>query len=222
MSQELSLKDVERRAWLSIFDDGLIDLFLGSLLLWWGVIFLLAKSDLSTPVMTTTNLSGYTLLVLAFLLAKRYLTGPRSGRARFSRRRINRMVWAGVVAAVLVNTTFAFTVVAIGRQKSLLGEAVSPFVSPVLLGAFFLMLFGIPAFILDYRRLHVIALMFALPAVVRTVFREFWAIDPGAHVFRVAAGAIVITMGATVLCRFLHSHPVPQEPEEEVDDGVSG
>ena len=34
MSQELRIKDVERRAWLSLFDDGLIDLFLGSLLLW--------------------------------------------------------------------------------------------------------------------------------------------------------------------------------------------
>ena len=222
MAQELSLKDVERRAWLSLFDDGLADLGLGGLLLWWGVISLLAQTDLSRLVMTTINLSGYALLVLAFRLAKRYVTVPRIGRARFGRRRIIRVAWAGVVAAVLVNTTFALTVVAIGRQQSLLGEAVSPFVSPVLLGVFFLMLFGVPAFILDYRRLYVVALMFALPEVVRTVFREFWGLDPGALVFRTAAAAIVIGMGATVLLRFLRAHPVPQGSEEEMGDGVSG
>ena len=47
----------------------------------WGVIFLLVKADFSTPVLTTINLSGYALLVLAFLLAKRYITVPQQQAA---------------------------------------------------------------------------------------------------------------------------------------------
>ena len=222
MSEPISLEGIERKAWLTVFSDGLIDLGLGCLLMWWGVIYLLAKSDLSTPVMTTINMSGYLLIVVSLLLAKRFVTAPRIGRARFSKKRLFRVAWAGVVAAVLVNTTFALTVVAIARQKSLLGDNLSPFMAPALLGAFFLMLFGVPAFILDYRRLLVVAVMFALPEIVRTAFREFWAIDPGATIFRVAAGAVVVVMGVTVLVRFLRANPVVEIPEEEtIHDGTT-
>ncbi|MGD8451796.1 MAG: hypothetical protein PVJ57_08260 [Phycisphaerae bacterium] len=220
--QELDFMGIERRAWQSVIENGLLDLALGVLLLWWGVIGLLARTDLSKPVMTAINLCGYAMLAATFFAARRRIAIPRAGQVRFGRRRMTRAAWAIGIVAVLVNVTFAVTLVAAARQRSLFGEALSPFVSPVLLGVFFLLLFGVPAFILDYRRLYVIAVMFALPEVVRTLCREAGGLDPGPLVFRAAGAAVVIAMGAVVLTRFLRSHPVIHEPKEPSEDDRRG
>jgi hypothetical protein len=208
MSQELDLKAIERKAWTSVFRDGLYDLFLGWLLLELAGVYLLTRTNLPDAALTAINLGTYGAGVALLYLGKRFITVPRAGRAQFGRRRITRLVLVGAIAFVIVTTVFALTVLAIVRQKSLLGEAPSPLVSPLLLGLFFLVLFGLPAFLLEYRRLYVIAVMFALPEIVRTLFWEAWGINLGV-LARAIPAAVVIMMGLVTLRRFLREYPVP-------------
>ncbi len=217
MSQELDLKEIERKAWLSVFQDGLYDLWLGWLVLWWGVIYLLSRTDLSTPVMTIINLGGYSLSAIVLYLAKRFITVPRIGRVRFGRRRRSRLVLVGLIAAIIVNLAFGLTVLAIARQQSLLGESLSPFVAPLLLSLFFLVLFGLPAYLLEYNRLYLVAVMFALPELLRTAFQKFWGLNLG-FLARAIPAAVVITVGLVTFLRFLREHPAPAIPAGEKDE----
>jgi hypothetical protein len=208
MIQELNLEEIEQKAWLTVFRDGLIDLWLGWLLLWWGVMYLVAQTDLSTLVMTSINMGGYTLGLLALYLGKRRIILPRTGRVQFGRLRLIKIAWTGVILFVLVNGCFCLTLYTLSRQESLLGESLAPFVSPLMLGAFFLLLFGLPGLILGYRRLYVVAILFAQGEILRTAVREIWGTDPGSFPFRAAGAAVLITMGLIAFLHFLRTHPV--------------
>lgn len=210
MSQEINLKELERRAWTSIFQDGLFDLFLGWQILWMGIIFWISDFGYSTPVMLTINMSGYALSVLLLYLGKRFITRPRAGRARFGIKRLSKVMWVTLVTFVIMGVVFGLSLVAWSREDSLLGQDLSPLVSPLLLGLLLLMLFNLPAFFLEYRRLHFIGLMFALPIPAGALLRQFFDIDPGIYAF-VIASAAVIAVGLVALARFLQRHPLPEK-----------
>jgi hypothetical protein len=220
MSQELSLKQIERKAWLTVFEDGLYDIFLGWLILWLGVIFTLSQSSLPDLLETVINLGVYLGSVALLRLGKRAITLPRIGQVKFGQRRRSRLTMAGVITFVLVALTFSLTLLAVVRDHSLLGASLSPLVGPLLLGLFFLVFFGIAAYFLEYKRLYLIAVMFALPEPAMAIFRQFWGINLGFWAFAVPA-AVVIVMGLVILLRFLQEHPAPAIPTGEMSHGQS-
>jgi hypothetical protein len=208
MIEELDLKEIEHNAWLTVFQDGLIEMWLGWQLLWWGVMYLVGRTDLDTLPLTSINVGGYALSCIALFLGKRFITLPRTGRVRFGRLRMIKIAWTGVILFVLVNGCFGLTLLALSRQKSLLGDSLAPFVSPLLLCIFFLLLFGLPALILQYRRLYGAALLFGQAEISRTAYHALFGQDPGSFVFRAAGAAVLIAMGFATFLRFLRTHPV--------------
>lgn len=218
MSQGLSLKQIERKAWLSVFEDGLYDIFLGWLILWMGVIYVLSQSTLPDLVETVINLGVYLLSVALLRLGKRVITLPRIGQVKFGQRRRARLTLAGVITFVLVALTFSLTLLAVLQKRSLLGASLSPLVGPLLLGLFFLVFFGLAAYFLEYKRLYLIAIMFALPEPAGAIFRQLWGIELGFLAFALPA-AVVISMGLVILLRFLREHPAPTIPTGEMSHG---
>ncbi len=83
MSEQLNLKELERRAYRSTFQDGLWDLYLAGLMACLGILGVIGLRDTETWVW----LIGYTVLVGGvlglFMLGKRYITVPRLGIAKF-------------------------------------------------------------------------------------------------------------------------------------------
>jgi hypothetical protein len=75
--QNIDLKSLERKAYMSYHQDGLWDIFLGMVLISWGISMGSAFS----------GLAGVWIVVLfpLFLTAKRWITFPRLGYAEFSR-----------------------------------------------------------------------------------------------------------------------------------------
>ena len=214
MAQKINLKELERKAWTANFDDGLYDLFFGWLILWMGIMFGFDDTNLSTPVLFTINMGGYLPSVLLLYLGKRFLTAPRIGRVHYSRKRLSKLVWLTSITFLVVAVIFGLSLVAWSRQESLLGEMVSPLVSPFLLGLFLLVLFNIPAFVLEYKRLHFIGFMFALPIPANAVSQQFFGIDLGFLAFAVPSAAVML-VGLITLRRFLQQHPLPVIPTGE-------
>lgn len=215
MMQGLNLKEIERKAWRSTFQDGLYDLFLGWLVLWLGVIYLLSKSDLQDWALTVINLGVYTLSAILLFLAKRLITVPRVGRVQFGPRRRSRLRMVVLITFTMVALTFSLTLLSVVRQRSLFGETLAPLVSPFLLGLFFLIFFSVAAFFLEYKRLYLIGVMFAVPEPALAVFQQFWGIHLGFLAFAVPA-VVVIIIGLVVLLRFLREYPVPAIPSGEM------
>lgn len=216
MTQEINLKELELKAWTSVFQDGLYDLFLGWLILWMGIIFIIDDTGLSSPVLLAINMGGYLSSVALLYLGKHYITTPRTGRVRFGRHRLSRLVWVVLFVFLFVNGTFGLSLVAWSRQESLLGETLSPLVSPFLLGLFLLALFNLPAFFLDYKRLHFIGFMFAVPIPAGAIFRQFFGIELGFYAFLIPAAA-VIAVGLVTFLRFLQQHLIPAIMREDND-----
>ena len=110
MSERIDLKGLERRAWTSYLQDGLLDIYLGLLLV------VLSIPELLSGVFASgvTQYAAYaTLMLLAFVIywaAKRYVAIPRMGRARFGpvrkARRDRVKVSYGISAVGLALTLF--------------------------------------------------------------------------------------------------------------------
>ena len=86
MSRELNLKEIERKAWRSTYQDGLLDITLGVILLSMG---LSAWLDRAAPKSLLSDLSYGLLLavgVLVYVLGKRWITIPRIGLVNFGPR----------------------------------------------------------------------------------------------------------------------------------------
>jgi len=211
MSQELNLKEIERKAWTSVFSDGLYDLWLGWLLLQMGGVYMLSKLSISDPLLTVINFGTYILSLVLLRLGKRLITLPRMGRVKFNQRRQSRVRLVIAITFIIVGLSVALTLTAIVRQKSLLSEQLSPLVGPLLISLFFLIFFWTAAYFLEYRRLYVVGIMYALPETILAVFAEYWSIGFAILAWVIPA-AVVIGMGLITLQRFLHEHPAPVIP----------
>jgi len=102
MVEDISLKEIQRKVYMTFFQDGLWDIFLGFFILGWGLAIL---TDLA-------YLPGVIFMGLYFAIwgVKKRLTYPRIGYARFSetsRRRITAKFIILGVAVLLVGVMVA-------------------------------------------------------------------------------------------------------------------
>ena len=190
MSQMLSLKDAERKAWTIYFEDGFWDIFFGLLFLGGGLRAL------------TDNLWSYLLVlagILSIILGRKYITVPRLGAIKFGPKREKRR---SVLMALIV-TAVALTFLAL--LLPLLG--VSPGPNAGLIFAIIVpMIFVIMAYLMDFKRLY----GYAALAAIFIVLTETVSMQAGA-VAQIVAGLIALIVGLWHLLRFLRRYPLPQE-----------
>jgi MFS family permease len=206
MAQEISLRQIERKAWTSYFDDGLFDILLGFVLL------LPAVSDLFLDVLPSRlwEYGIYAILVglacLAFWGGKRYITVPRLGRVEFgSWRRARRRKTAVILAIQIIAgmIVMGVLVVTLGRpslagptfaRRALLSAAVGLW---VMVGV------GLVSYFMDFTRGYLIAVFYAVGFGGAELL--------GNAMMFVLAAAVTIAMGLVVFVRFLREYPVPEE-----------
>ncbi|MBN1963407.1 MAG: hypothetical protein JW910_02100 [Anaerolineae bacterium] len=213
MSHPIDLKALERRAWLSNFTDGMWDIFLGLLLLNWAILALLSSSGLDKGWQYVVGI-GFMLFAAAILWAgKRFITVPRLGRVRMraeatiGAHRANR-VFAGALIAGIVCLLIVLLLAAQGIAEP--DVDLSVFVFPLAFALGLLILFGLGAYFLQFGRLFLIGVLYALTVPVDTALSEFYGIEADYLVFAVAAGFILL-MGGVLLARFLQAHPLPEQ-----------
>lgn len=214
MSENINLKQLEQKAWRSIFQDGLYDIFLGYLILHMGIVYTLAKTDTAQAAITSINMGIYFLAALLLYLGKRFITYPRAGRVKFGAKRRGKLAWLAVVYFVVLLAALVLTLLALDNGVNFLSEKVKAVLSVSWLSIFLLLFFGVPAFLLKYNRLYLIAVMFALPEPLLKLFKALWGIDLGIFAYAVPA-LVVLVMGISVLVRFIRTYPVVKAPAGE-------
>ena len=206
MSQELNLKAIERKAWTSFYQHGLYDLFLGCLLLQLGGVHYLTKLPLSDAAMTVINLGTYLLVLIALIVTKRFITSPRVGWVQFGPRRRVRMFTVTTILFILVGGTFILGLIANARGGLIKDESQAKLIGTIGIGLFFLVFFSLTAYILEYKRLYLIGVMYALAYLTPWIFQQYIHIDIGILAWVIPA-AVVLGMGLVTLRRFLHDYP---------------
>jgi hypothetical protein len=197
MSYELDMNEIERKAYMSYSEDGLVDIAIGTVILLWGVFLVTEPSGL-------IGLLGI-LAMAIWYLGKRFITIPRIGMLqpsqkmeRKSRNLIITLLLLGLIAlgGVLIGVIFAGNP-PLDYSLSILGLVIAVGVCVL-------------AYLVNASRLYAYAfLLLAAFAGGEILSQTITAIDAFA-LSVILAGALILVSGLVVLVRFLRKYPVPK------------
>jgi hypothetical protein len=211
VSQTINLKELERKAWTSYFQDGLWDIYLGLLLLAMAVSALLSDVGFSESLGMTVLIGLQGLAVLVLWVGKKLITVPRMGRVRFGPKRKAKLSWVRVILFISVLVGAGVFVAASAMRGNRPGWLNAAFFAPAAWVVNAIVVFSLGAYFLDFSRLYLIGVMYALPVPLDILLDELAGIDLSFIAFGVPAMVILI-IGLVVFTRFLRDYPLlPEE-----------
>jgi len=222
MSRDINLKELERKAWRSVFQDGLWDIYLGLLLMALAIYALLSKTKLPEAQQMVIYIGLMALSMLVLWAGKRFITLPRMGRVKFGPRGKTRRRKAAVLLAISVLVGALVSIVtSLGLKGNLSDGLPLHLVVPAAWALNMLVLFSLGAYFLDYDRLYLIGVLYALAVPLLIWLDEFAGIKLGFIALAVPAGIILI-VGLVVLVRFLRDYPLPAEETPPAETAFHG
>ena len=207
MSQTIHLKELERKAFTSYFQDGLWEILLGLVLLYMGSGRLLTYFGLSDAWGTLIVLSA----PLFLFITKKSITTPRLGRVKFGPKRRGKLRKAVAVLCCSVLVGIALSVIGI-RSDWHIGEPMGPVLIPLKAMIVLILI----AYFMAFSRLYAYGALIAAPISIGELldrYTRFYFALP--IVFGVSASITFLT-GTVLLIRFLRNNPLPVE---ETTDG---
>jgi hypothetical protein len=197
------LKEVEQRAYRATFDDGLYDLL-------FGLIFLILAWIPLLDLAGVPRSFGYSLVLVAALvlwLGKRHITIPRLGAVEFGpKRKARRRLFLLIAAAAL----FVMMPVAIMTfSKGLPIAAGEGLAVPLVVGLVAAPFLVVAAYVLDYPRLFIYALILCFGIPHAQFLYEFVGTPFNSLISFGLPGAAVFIYGLTLLFKFMKKYPKP-------------
>jgi hypothetical protein len=204
VSQKISLKEAERKAFRTTLNDGLVDIFLGCFLLMF-VIALYLSDSLGDFWSSAVFLPFLALVYLAIWLIRRYVVTPRIGMVKFGQARKAKLAKFTVVMLVINVVALILGSVAALSFGSVPGQMIS-----ILFGLILLMGFSIAAYFLHFNRLYIYGLLVGLsPLIGEWLWTHGYATHHGFPITFGTSSGIMILVGLAVFIRLLHNNPVP-------------
>jgi hypothetical protein len=208
--EQLNIKALEKKAFRSFFRDGIYDVFLGTILLSFGLPLILNEFGwMDYETMTIPLLISIILNAGAFsffIFGKKYITAPRLGIARFGKARKRKMMHVKLllIISVLIGVvTFfltLFKILPVGGNTGIPAAG-------MIFGIQVLIVFGLAAYFMDFTRLYLYAFLFALSLPVTFFLKKNTSLAyPTLYVFSLTAGPMLV-IGWILFVRFLRQYP---------------
>jgi len=211
MSTKINLKELELKAWRSVFQDGLWDIFLGLLLLAMAIWALLSDVGFSESLGMAIFIGLEVLAMLVLWAGKKIITVPRMGRVKFGPKRKAKLNWVRVVLLLSVLVGAGVFVAGLAIRGNLSERLNAAFFFPAAWIVNVIVVFSLGAYFLDFNRLYLIGVMYALPVPFDILFRKVADIDLSFIAFGVPA-IVILIVGSVMLVRFLRDYPLlPEE-----------
>lgn len=192
MNQNINLKEIERKAWTSYFQDGLFDIFLS--------IFMLTMAIRAL----TDNVWFIFMVLVAVLvvpLGKRFITIPRIGLVKFGPARKARLWKLRAVGGI------AFLAMLVVLLLILSGSNLpSKEIRAAIQGIGLTLLFCLMAYFWDFRRLYVYGMFYAIGMVLWEMLG-----DPVGPIAFLVSGSVTLLIGIALFVSFLRKYPKPKE-----------
>ncbi|MFZ5516936.1 MAG: hypothetical protein ACOY90_09885 [Candidatus Zhuqueibacterota bacterium] len=217
MNEKINLKEMERRAFVSYHRDGLIDLFLGFLLM----VSVLSATLSANGVADSVRIAIYVPLMVVigpvlYMVGKRYITIPRLGYVKFgperrSQRKLMTIILVHVVLLTLVIWTYTSRKT-LGYFGSIMGTYGMSLIIVLIIMAFF----SFAVYLTDYKRLYILGLIVAGIEPLHIIAERNF--DPK-YVGLISSGIpglILLVMGGVTLIQFLHKY---EKIDSEVEYG---
>jgi len=210
MSERISLKQAERRAFTAAFEDGLSDVFIGCVVSMFAI-----APHLSTRLgdfwSSAVFLPVWAALYVIIRMVRKHVVAPRIGRVTFGAARKAKLMRFNIV--MLVVNVIALV---LGAFVAVKFRSVSGLVTASLFGLICLTLASLGAYLLGFRRLYLYGLMLAASPLVG---EWLWTHKGASHhgfpiTFGITSGVIILT-GLVIFLRLLRHSPLPSLPSEE-------
>lgn len=215
MSQNISLRETERRVFTSAYRDGLWDILIGCVILQFAIAPLLSRS-LGDFWSSAVFVPFWALVFLAIWLIRKRVVTPRVGTVKFGSWRRARLTRFNVITLVLLLVTFIFGILSAVGSTTLPG-----WIHMARFSVIILVIFSVAAFFLDFTHLYVYGVLFALsPLVGEWLWRDMGVPHHGFPLTFGTSSAIAILVGLVKFIRLMREHPLPDEegPSEGASD----
>lgn len=213
MSAQVDLKELEKKAFKSNFEDGLWDAYLGVLLLQISLSTVLYELDIG-PGWAMLSLLLFTgLALLAFWAMKKYVVTPRMGLVTFGDERQKKKKKAALIMSlsvllgvVVLALTIGLYVLAVRGESANLGRigAMVPF---AIFAVNAVVVFSLIAYYYDFSRAYLYGWFYGLAYPLNIWLDKAFGI--WLPLFSLAFSLIMVGVGLVLFVRFLRSHPNP-------------
>ena len=206
MSQQISLKEAEKKAFRATLNDGLWDVFLGCFFLMF-VIAPFLSSSLGDFWSSAIFAPFWGLVYLIIWQIRKRAVAPRIGSATFGRARRVRLKRFTIIMLVINIAAFVLGIVAAANIGRVSGRTTS-----ILFGLFLLCGFSLAAYFLDCGRLYLYGLLVGIsPAIGEWLWARGHASHHGFPVTFGTAAGVMIAVGLILFARLLRANPLPVE-----------
>lgn len=210
MSENPDLKQIERKAYRSIFQDGLFDIEYGLIVISMAIFMGRPPEGYSIfNLVFLTVCCGFSFLV--FWLGKKFVTIPRMGQVKFgetrkkSKRTMSFLLAVAILiqAGVVIFTSFAWlnedaanSLNNALRTRDIMDLVVAS-IGALFVGAGMLIM----AFFQDFPRGYYIAILMMLAVFLMLYLNQF--------IYPLIIGALIILPGLVLFIRFIRKYPLP-------------
>jgi hypothetical protein len=209
MATELNLKEIERKAFRSTYQDGLLDMHYGLIVVFMS-IFVYRPATGYSPLNIILSTLLITLSFALFWAGKKYITLPRMGQVRFGAVRKQKKKTLAIILGVFVLlqvglvglTTLGWLDRDVSKQlNNFINERISTLMVVAAIGS---LMVGssmiVSAYFSDFPRGYYSALMMAL-----AVFLMIYLNQP---IYPILIGSLIILPGLVLFVRFLKAYPL--------------
>jgi hypothetical protein len=213
MSNEISLKETERKVFKTAFQDGLVDIGIG------GFMLVFAIGPFVTPYLgdfwasVVIFLPLWAILFPALWLIRKNVVTPRVGIVKYGPWRVSKVKRFNVVILIFL----VFSAI-LGILSAVEFGAVPGWIHAARFSLVFLLAFSVAAYFLDFTRLYVYGTLIALAPMIGEVLYQYLKVPH--HGYAVSFGlpaVLIIITGVVRFHRFMRDHPLQEVQTESME-----
>lgn len=204
MEENIDLKELEKRAYTSIFQDGLFDIFIGLIVIGWITNSLGDFFD--TVVVISILFSYYIVACILFILLKAFVSTPRMGKAKFGpTRKLN--VKRFFIFSI-INTSILVILLVLPYTGLFQGISLQGFFFPLIVSTVFIWLpFSLIAFFIKFNRMYIYAIIGGLAFFISDILRDYVPYLLSSCIIFGVSGGIIFLVGLRIFLKFLKKYP---------------
>ncbi|MFX1590990.1 MAG: hypothetical protein ACFFC1_22875 [Promethearchaeota archaeon] len=210
-SNVLDIKSLEKKVYRSFFEDGFWDIFIGMLLLGFGLTWTRIFFDIFEPLaIMIISIIWNTITFLIYYLGKKFITIPRIGIVKFGQKRKARQKKLKIF--LLINVLFGCVVFILTFFGLLDFLAIGGSLTPLLIGLIaYTFPFTIVAYFLEFNRLYIYALMGGFSFFLSDIIYSILGSPLDSILGFGVPGGIIVVIGLVFLIKFLRNYPKPKK-----------
>jgi hypothetical protein len=204
MKSKINLKEIEKKAFRSTFQDGLWDIYLGILLINISILPWIVEVYLSVIEVAVFGIIVALISMIFFFGGKKLITVPRMGLIKFGTERKTKLK---KVSAIMFLSVFVGTATfLLAKYMTTIAGIPVPF---LIFSANCLIVFGLGAYFMNFERLYIYGFFYAIPLPVGYLMMK--NSYPVTNVILICSipGITMVVYGCVLFFQFLHNYTKP-------------